>query len=359
MNWPKISVNAKRGYPILLGVPLEQVGDYLRSSMKGISRVGIITNQVLADFYLERLLKGLEEYKVDTIIIPQGEEAKSLHSISYLTEESVRLGLDRHSLIIALGGGVIGDLAGFFASIYMRGIPFLQIPTTLLAQVDSSIGGKVAVNHPVGKNLLGAFYPPIAVWLDYMTLESLPWSEVQNGLAECIKHAILGDAELFGFIELHAQEIMQKDSAIWRELIPRSLAVKVRIVSEDEEERGIRALLNLGHSFGHALEAEGKYREFSHGQGVSIGIVAAAHLAKQRGYIQAGDVKRIIDLLNLFELPTAAAGKDPARLLALMAADKKNEGGKKILILPKGVGQAVVCKDCSDDEILRAWEQVI
>ncbi|MHB1653760.1 MAG: 3-dehydroquinate synthase [Desulfitobacteriaceae bacterium] len=358
-GWQKIEVAAIRPYPVFLGVALEGLGDYLETRVGDLEHVLIITQPAIAEQYLKRIQQGLKAYRVNVLEIPPGEGEKSLERLSLLTSEAIRLGADRGTLVLALGGGVIGDLAGFFASAFMRGVRFVQIPTTLLAQVDSSIGGKVAVNHPAGKNLLGAFYPPLAVWTDFSTLESLPWNEVQNGLAETIKHAVIADRELFALIEEHLPAIIQRDQGICREVATRSLAVKVRIVGADEKEQGLRALLNLGHSFGHALETEMEYKGITHGQGVSIGLVAAANLAKERGLISAVEVERLVNLLKGLGLPTFVTGKDPRSLLQLMGADKKNRSGHKVIVLPKGIGQAVVFKDCSDEEIIRAWEQVI
>lgn len=358
-NWQKIEVAAQRPYPVLLDVALEELGEYLESRFGDIEHILVITQPIVAQFHLQRLLKGLGRYRVNVVEIPAGEGEKSLDRLSSLTAEAIRLGADRGTLVMAFGGGVIGDLAGFFASVFMRGVRLVQIPTTLLAQVDSSIGGKVAVNHPLGKNLLGAFYPPLAVWTDFETLESLPWPEMQNGLAETIKHAVIGDAELFSFLEDHVESLKRRDADIVREVAARSLAVKVRIVSQDEKEQGLRALLNLGHSFGHALETEMVYKGISHGQGVSVGMVAAANLALERGLLTGAQLERIVRLLQGLELPTSAQGQDPEKLLHWMEADKKNRSGQKVIVAPKGIGQAVVLKDCSDDEILRAWTKVI
>lgn len=357
-GWQKIEVAASHPYPVFLGVELEGLGEYLHNRVGDLDHILVITQPVIAGLYLERLARGLETYRTDILEIPPGEGEKSLARLSALTTEAIRLGADRSTLVIALGGGVIGDLAGFFASVYMRGVRFIQVPTTLLAQVDSSIGGKVAVNHPAGKNLLGAFYPPLAVWTDFSTLQTLPWPEMQNGLAETIKHAVIADQEFMSFLEQHAEAICRCNAAICREMATRSLGVKVRIVGADEKEQGLRALLNLGHSFGHALETEMEYEGITHGQGVSIGLVAAAYLARERGYISNSEVERIVNLLQNFGLPTSAEGKDPHKLLRLMEADKKNRSGQKVLVLPKGIGQACVVKDCSDEEILTAWRQI-
>ncbi|MDI6812329.1 MAG: 3-dehydroquinate synthase [Desulfitobacteriaceae bacterium] len=358
-NWQKIEVAAQRPYPVFLGVPLEDLGEYLESRAGDIEHILVITQQIVAEFHLDRLLKGLGRYQVDVLEIPVGEGEKSLERLSRLTGEAIKLGADRGTLVLAFGGGVIGDLAGFFASAFMRGVRFVQIPTTLLAQVDSSIGGKVAVNHPLGKNLLGAFYPPLAVWTDFTTLESLPWNEMQNGLSETIKHAVMGDAELFAFLEEHVEALVQRHPDIVREMAVRSLAVKVRLVVQDEKEQGLRALLNLGHSFGHALETEMAYEGISHGQGVSVGVVAAANLAQARGLLSGGERERIVRLLQGLGLPTFVQAQNPLKLVHCMEADKKNRSGKKVIVAPKGIGQAVILKDCSDEEILQAWRKVI
>ncbi|MDA8228399.1 MAG: 3-dehydroquinate synthase [Desulfitobacterium hafniense] len=356
MRWQKIEVASSKSYPICLGASLEELGQYLEQRVETNAHIIVISNPVVSEYYAEKVMSGLTNFQADQIIVPAGEEEKSLQRLEWITGEALKLGADRKTLVLALGGGVIGDLAGFFASIFMRGIRLIQIPTTLLAQVDSSIGGKVAVNHPGGKNLIGAFYPPLAVWTDFSTLQTLPWKEVLDGLAETIKHALIADRELFEFIQSHQKQIIERDTATFKEMTSRSLMVKVRIVSEDEKEEGKRMLLNFGHSFGHALETELAYRGITHGQGVSIGMVAAANLAKARGIISSAEVDKLINLLESFGLPTSIdKDKDHQKLVTNMQADKKNRGGQKILILPKGLGQAVICKDCSDEEIVEAW----
>ncbi|CAA7601588.1 3-dehydroquinate synthase [Acididesulfobacillus acetoxydans] len=355
----KIEVSAGHPYPVFLGANLEDLGDYMLSRFGNIEQALIITQPVVAKHYADRVRQGFKGCRVDLVTVSAGEGEKSLARLSALVGEAVRLGADRLTLVVALGGGVIGDLAGFFAGVFMRGIRFVQVPTTLLAMVDSSIGGKVAVNHPAGKNLLGAFYPPLAVWTDFSTLASLPWQEVQNGLAETVKHAVLGDPDLFAFLEEHLSKILERDPLILRELTARSLAVKVRLVSQDEREQGVRALLNLGHSFGHALETATEYEGISHGRGVSVGLVAASRLAEERGLIAGADVQRIMNLLSGLGLPISVRGLEAGRLVQLMAADKKNRFGRKVLILPRGIGQAVQVEDCSDEDLRRAWAGVI
>lgn len=355
-----IEVRARQPYSVQIGVSLRDLGPYLESEL-GLSgaHLLIITNPQIAEYHLAYLLAGLGDFRVDVLRVPAGEEEKSLERLAALTTDAVACGADRHTVVLALGGGVVGDLAGFFASTFMRGVRFVQVPTTLLAQVDSSIGGKVAVNHEAGKNLLGAFHPPLVVWTDLDTLHTLPWAEVQNGLAESIKHALIADHDLFVFLEQNVQQIRERDADVWLETVRRSSLVKIRIVSQDEQEQGLRALLNLGHSFGHALEKELGYGEIAHGQAVSIGLVAAAYLARSRGEMSGSEVERLIALLREFGLPVRIAGVSAAELLKHMGADKKNQAGRKVLILPQGIGRAGIAKDCSDAEILSAWEQVI
>jgi 3-dehydroquinate synthase len=355
----KIEVMAGHPYPICLDAKLEDIGKHLQRTIQPGTQILVVSQEKIVELYFQRLAAGLREYQVQLVTFPAGEEEKNLNRLQALTTEAVAFGLNREGVIIALGGGVVGDLAGFLAATYMRGVRFLQVPTTLLAQVDSSIGGKVAVNHPAGKNLLGAFYPPLAVWTDFSTLDTLPWEEAQNGLAETIKHAILGDQELFDFLEKYVEQIKKREGSIWREMISRSIAVKVRIVSEDEKEKGTRALLNLGHSFGHALESAMGYTGITHGQGVSIGLAAAANIAQQRGHIKSQETQRIHTLLRDFGLPVNISGVTPEQLLLKMGADKKNREGKKVIILPVRIGRAMAFRDCSDDELMQAWREVV
>lgn len=359
MQGQRIDVVSVKPYPVFLGAKLEDLGEYLTTRIGAGEQLLVVTHPNIAAHYMDTLKKGLEVFKVQPLIVPQGEEEKSLERISELTSAAIACGADRKTVVLALGGGVIGDLAGLFSSMFMRGIRYVQVPTTLLAMVDSSIGGKVAVNHPAGKNLLGDFYPPLAVWTDFGTLETLPWEEVLNGLAETIKHAVIADAELLSFIEKHQEDIMARKPELYKELTSRSSAVKVKLVSEDETEQGKRMFLNFGHSFGHALEAEMAYQGITHGQGVSIGMVAASHLAQERGLMTSAEVERLIKLLKSFGLPVSAEGKDPQTLIDLMGADKKNHKGQKVLVLPKGIGQGIVVRDAKDEEILRAWQRVI
>ncbi|HHV63649.1 MAG TPA: 3-dehydroquinate synthase [Peptococcaceae bacterium] len=354
-----IKVGKDPGYFLHLGAPLKELGAFLDKTYGASGHYLIITNPIVADLYAEQLLEGLKYFRTDLITVPDSEEEKSLARISKLTEQALRCRADRATIVIALGGGVIGDLAGFFASIFMRGIRYIHIPTTFLAQIDSSIGGKVAVNHPAGKNLLGSFYSPQFVWTDFTTLETLPWVEIQNGLAETIKHALVGDPELLDLVEEKVDAIKNKDLVVLQNIAMKSLAVKVKIVSEDEREKNQRVLLNLGHSFGHALEADQGFRGITHGQGVSLGLLAASYISYNRGLLSAGELARIENILNKLELPTWVTSCDPYVLLELMAGDKKNKAGNKVLVLPVGIGKAMAVADCEDGEIVVAWKKII
>lgn len=355
----KIDVGGTPGYSLYLDARLEELGSFLETRYGSKGHYLIITNPLVADLYVEKLLQGLKNFRTDLLTVPDSEEEKSLNRISKLTEQALYCHADRDTVVLALGGGVVGDLSGFFASVFMRGIRYIHIPTTLLAQVDSSIGGKVAVNHPLGKNLLGSFYSPQAVWMDFDVLSTLSWERIQDGLAETVKHALVADPDLFEFMEDHVEEILELNGKAIKELVTRSLAVKVKIVSEDEKEKGNRVLLNLGHSFGHALETDSGYKSITHGQGVSIGLAAAACLARDRGLLSDKQLERIICLLQSFGLPTSIEGKNPQILLKHMDFDKKNKAGNKILILPVGIGKSFLAGDCEDEEIIEAWKKIM
>ncbi|NLP44709.1 MAG: 3-dehydroquinate synthase [Peptococcaceae bacterium] len=357
--YQKIDVGDTNQYSLYLDAPLNQLGEYLDEKYGAKAHYLIITNTLVADLYADSLLEGLTQFRTDLITVPDSEEEKSLARISKLTEQALSCRADRDTIVLALGGGVIGDLAGFFASVYMRGIRYIHIPTTFLAQIDSSIGSKVAVNHSSGKNLLGAFYAPQLVWTDFDTLKTLPWEELQNGLAETIKHSMVSDFTLFEFIEQHVKDIKELNYELIKEVALRSIAVKVKIVNQDVKEKGLRVLLNLGHSFGHALETDEKYQGITHGQGVSVGLVAASHIACGRGLLTEAQLNRIINLLNEFDLPTTIEHRNPQDLLQHMTADKKNKAGTKILVLPVGIGNVALVSDCEDNEIISAWKKVM
>jgi 3-dehydroquinate synthase len=280
-------------------------------------------------------------FAVMPCLVAEGEKSKSLATASRLFTRLVRHGADRQSLLCALGGGVVGDLGGFVAATYMRGIPFVQIPTSLLAMVDSSIGGKTGVNHRLGKNLIGAFYPPRAVFTDVALLQSLPEREYLCGLSEIVKAGIIADPELFLFIEAHAEAVHQRDAHVLTTLIERAITVKVDVVQQDPTERGLRAILNFGHTIGHALEAVTAYQQYSHGEAVAVGMALVTLLSERLGYCQAETRQRVHRLLDKLRLPLTYTGAPPEQILDAMRRDKKSLNGMVRFILLQDIGRVV------------------
>lgn len=277
-------------------------------------------------------------FGVEVCLVPEGERSKTLLAASRLFTRLARGGADRQSVVCVLGGGVLGDLAGFVAATYMRGLPLVQIPTSLLAMVDSSIGGKTAVNHKLGKNLIGAFYPPRAVFTDITLLQTLPEREYLCGLSEIVKAGAIGDVALFQFIEAHVEAIRQRDEAVLTTLIERAIAVKVRVVQEDPTERGVRAILNFGHTLGHALEAATMYTQYSHGEAVAVGMALVATLSERLGTCSAAARSRLCALIEGLGLPTTYTALPAQRLLEVMSHDKKSLNGVVRFVLLKDIG---------------------
>ncbi len=290
-----------------------------------------------------------------TTVVPAGEASKSLSCVSRLYDELVARKADRHTAIVALGGGVIGDLAGFGAATFARGLPLIMVPTTLLAQVDSSVGGKVGINHPQAKNIIGAFHQPIGVWIDTETLESLPDRELRCGLAEVVKYGVILDGEFFAELEDQADQILVRDGAALRRIVARSCQLKAGVVSRDErEETGLRAVLNFGHTVGHAIESVAGYGgSYQHGEAVAVGMVAEGRLARRLGWIGPDLVDRLVSLLDRLGLPTSAPGLDADRLIDAMGRDKKNRGGRLRFVLPRSIGH-VELTDTADEADIRA-----
>lgn len=332
----------ERSYPIVIGRHLLEDGAFA-SHVPG-KRVAIVTNTVVAPLYLERLSTMLQAAgkQCIPIVLPDGEEEKNVDSLMQIFTALLENKCDRKTTLVALGGGVIGDMTGFAAATYMRGVPFVQVPTTLLAQVDSSVGGKTAINHPLGKNMVGAFYQPQSVLADTATLASLPDRELSAGMAEVIKHGAIIDAEFFRWQEQHIGELMQRDDAALAHAIRRSCAIKAEVVRQDEREGGLRAILNFGHTFGHAIEAGLGYGEWLHGEAVGCGMVMAADLSVRLGYLAPQDKARIVALVQAAGLPTVAPDLGEARWLELMEVDKKNEDGQIKFILLRPLGQATI-----------------
>jgi 3-dehydroquinate synthase len=333
----------ERAYAIHIGERLLSSAELILPQLE-LPRVAIVTNTTVAALYLEQLAEALRvrEVEVISIVLEDGERYKDWATLTRIYDALLERRCDRKTALIALGGGVIGDLAGFAAATYMRGIPFIQVPTTLLAQVDSSIGGKTGINHPLGKNMIGAFYQPRLVLADTAVLETLPPRELSAGMAEVIKHGLIRDSAFFAWLEQNMEKLLVCDRDALAHAVRRCCEIKAAVVAEDERETGVRALLNFGHTFGHAIESGLGYGNWLHGEAVAAGMVMAADLSRRMGLIEHADVERIIGLLKRAKLPVAPPEIAPARLLELMGVDKKAEGGKLRFVLLDGIGAASV-----------------
>jgi 3-dehydroquinate synthase len=335
----------ERSYPIFIGESLLQRADLLDGAIAG-SQVMVVSNQTVAPLYLASLRQALGEREVQALILPDGEEYKTLDEIAGILDALVGARFARDCTVIALGGGVVGDMAGFAAACYQRGVAHIQVPTTLLSQVDSSVGGKTGVNHPKGKNMIGAFHQPACVIVDTRTLDTLPDRELSAGLGEVIKYGMLWDVDFFAWLEQNMDSLLARDRDALMTVIHRSCAIKAEMVSADETEGGIRALLNLGHTFGHAIEAGLGYGAWLHGEAVAAGLCLAADLSRRLGRIDTGDVERVERLVRSANLPIRAPGDLSAgRMLELMAVDKKVMGGKLRLVLLEAIGKADLTGD--------------
>jgi 3-dehydroquinate synthase len=332
-----------RSYPIAIGQSLLSDAGLVGRHVAG-SRVAIVTNTTVGPLYLDTLARTFSAAgkRVTTIVLADGEEHKNWMSLMQVFDVLLAEKCDRKTTLVALGGGVIGDLTGFAAATYMRGIPFIQVPTTLLAQVDSSVGGKTGINHPLGKNMIGAFYQPQAVIADTATLTTLPSRELSAGLAEVIKHGAIIDPGFFDWIEADIGKLVARDGAALAYAIQRSCEIKADVVRQDEREGGLRAILNFGHTFGHAIEAGLGYGEWLHGEAVGCGMVMAADLSHRLGFIDAATNSRIRALVQAAGLPVVAPDLGIERWLELMEVDKKNEGGQIKFILLKPLGTSVI-----------------
>jgi 3-dehydroquinate synthase len=340
-----------RSYPILIGSGLlGQVG--VLDPFIGGRDVLILTNDQLAPLYLEPLRKLIRGSRVEQLVLPDGESTKTLATLETIFDALVEHRYGRDSVLLTLGGGVVGDIGGFAAACWQRGVDFIQIPTTLLAQVDSSVGGKTAVNHPGGKNLIGAFHQPLCVLSDTDTLRTLPDRELSAGLAEVVKYGLLGDAELFEWLEREFAGLLQRDQAHLQHIVRRSCEIKAQIVAADEHERGQRALLNLGHTFGHAIERCAGYGEWLHGEAVAAGMVMAAEFSARIGWLDSDEVIRVRELLTRLNLRPDPPRLNAADFLAAMSLDKKVVGGEIRLVLLKSIGEAVVTLDYPSHELL-------
>lgn len=344
MNKPLI-INmdlANQHYPIYIGSDLLINAELLQSAISG-SQVLIISNAKIAELYLAKLKKVYQNLQCDHVLLPDGEQYKNLDTVNLIFNALVEKKHRRNTTLLALGGGVIGDMTGFAAACYMRGVNYLQFPTTLLAQVDASVGGKTGVNHPLGKNMIGAFYQPNAVFIDITTLQSLPDRVFHEGFAEIIKYGLIQDAEFFNWLQQNANNLLQKDKTCLEWAIKRSCEIKAALVMADEREQGVRAFLNFGHTFGHAIESCLGYGSWLHGEAVAIGMLLATDLSIQMGYLEKDVLQRLTQLLKTFHLPiTLPKTLNIDSLLDSITRDKKNIQGKNRFILLNGVGQAII-----------------
>lgn len=348
----KVAVQlGERSYPILIS-PLLFVQP-LTEFLPQARQVVIISNPVVAGLYLPAVTALFPNSVVHSFILPDGEAYKTLNSFEQVMSFLLEHKINRDVLLVALGGGVIGDLTGFVAACYQRGVRFIQVPTTLLSQVDSSVGGKTAVNHPLGKNMIGAFKQPDLVLINTSVLSSLPAAEFAAGMAEVIKYALISDLAFFNWLELNQQAIRELQPAVTGEMIRHCCQMKADIVSRDETERGERALLNLGHTFGHAIEAFLGYGQWLHGEAVAVGMVMAAQLAVSRGDVSTEELQRIIQLLSAFDLPVAPPEQMKiADFMPYMKTDKKVQAGKMRFIVPTALGQSAIVDDVTEQELM-------
>jgi 3-dehydroquinate synthase len=343
----------ERSYPIYIGEALLSAADLYAPHVHGDA--AIVTNEVVAPLYLERVRSALRAAgagKVEVVVVDDGENAKRWQNVERICDALLAARLGRDTLLVALGGGVVGDLAGFVAAVYQRGIDFLQLPTTLLAQVDSSVGGKTAINHARGKNMIGAFHQPRAVLADLGSLDTLPDRELQAGLAEVVKHGLALDAPFFEWLEANMDKLRARDRAALTYAVRRCCELKARVVAVDEREAGERALLNLGHTFGHAIEAGAGYGTWLHGEAVGAGMVMAAELSAALGKLSNADVARVRGLVRRAGLPEKGPDLPPERLIELMAVDKKVAAGKVRFIVLEAVGRARLLADI-DQRLVR------
>jgi len=363
----KVDLSDGRDYPIYIGAGYsdEEASTLLRSHVGG-NKVLLVTNDRISPMYLEKyeaLLKEGGDKEVITLVLPDGEENKNMEVLGMILDKALECAFDRKATFVALGGGVIGDMVGFAAAIYQRGVNFIQIPTTVMAMVDSSVGGKTGVNHPLGKNMVGAFHQPECVFIDTDTLETLPDRELQSGISEIIKYGLIRDAEFFVWQEENMSKMLSRDPATLRFAIKRSCENKAAVVKDDEKEAGVRATLNLGHTFGHAIENGSGYGTWLHGEAVAIGTAMAATMSGEMGWIDAPLVKRIYDIMELAKLPVdlpVDSPMDKELFLKLMSVDKKVANGQLRLILLKGeLGNCVFTGDFDEDAMVKTIDEFV
>ncbi len=343
-----------RSYPINIGADLLNQKS-LFSSHIAAEQVFVVTNPTVSALYLKSLIESLDGYTVSIFKMGDGEVHKSFETFQSIIEAMIQAHCRRNVTVIALGGGVVGDMAGFAAACYQRGVPFIQVPTTLLAMVDSSVGGKTAINHPLAKNMVGAFYQPQAVIADLNSLATLPQREFAAGMAEVIKYGVIYDFEFFKYLEANVEAILRKESEVLATIVSRCCEIKAEVVAQDERESGLRGILNLGHTFGHAIEKAGKYHTFLHGEAVAMGTCMAFELALAKGLIEKEYMESVIKLFEAFSLPVFLyENYSVEQLLSTMRHDKKNQSEKIRLVIPVGLGKVDISDRYSDNDIRSA-----
>jgi 3-dehydroquinate synthase len=351
----KVELGA-RSYPILIGDGLLTQSGLLHQHVPARD-VLIVSNTTVAPLYLDTLAGALRPRRVVEVILPDGESHKTLTNVSRILDVMVANRLGRDSTVVALGGGVVGDMAGFAAACYQRGVAYVQVPTTLLSQVDSSVGGKTGVNHPGGKNLIGAFHQPVAVLADTRTLTSLPIRELRAGIAEVIKYGLICDAGFFAWLEAHMEELLAGEPMALAHVIHRSCEIKAEIVGRDEREQGDRALLNLGHTFGHAIESATSYKQWLHGEAIGAGLLMAVAMSRECGLLPPVDVVRVEKLIARAGLPTRIEAVSPESALEHMRIDKKVQSGRIRLILLRKIGDAFITAEYSESALDRTLRE--
>ena len=342
----------ERSYPVYIGRDLFDDHSLLGKHITG-TQVVLVSNGTVAPIYLDRVRAALgERHLITEVILPDGEQFKTLDTLAQIFDQVMADRHNRSTTFIAVGGGVVGDITGFAAACYQRGVHFIQVPTTLLAQVDSSVGGKTAVNHPLGKNMIGAFYQPQAVLIDTQTLHTLPARELSAGLAEVVKYGLICDEPFYRWLQADMPKLLAREESALAEAIERSCANKARVVAEDEREAGLRAILNLGHTFGHAIETTQGYGSWLHGEAVATGMLLAARLSANRGWLAAEEVEALQRLLASMQLPVAPPPEmSTATFIDLMGRDKKAIDGRLRLVLLRALGEAAIVDDVSEDEL--------
>jgi 3-dehydroquinate synthase len=354
---------AERSYDVRVGVGLIQRLGEAAAEVQDVSTAAVVSDSRVAELYAASAVESLHEAGLTTALIdfPAGEANKTLQTVARVLDElfAISPAIDRDSLIVALGGGVTGDLAGFVAATALRGLRWLQCPTTLLSAVDASVGGKTGVDHPAGKNLIGAFHQPRGVLIDVSTLKTLDDRELHSGLAECVKHAVIADGEMLEFLEDNVEAILSRQAEVMTDLIARNVRIKASFVSADEREAGRRAHLNFGHTIGHAIEAFVGFGNITHGEAVSLGMVAACRLAVHRELIEDEAAARVADILVRMGLPVRWSGLDSDKVWQIMLHDKKVRGGQVRMVLPVVLGEAAIFSDITADTIRSAVESLL